>query len=125
MSGAPALAGLTTYTRWCIADEVKAGKVVRRIIMVRGVELRSGQDNSIDRLGLWAKLAQCWPEPFEPDSMIHPSAPLVVHQGIADVAEGVWHDIQAYVKHRPVDAQLTFGGHSLGVRTRTSIGLCV
>jgi len=107
-------AGLTTYTRWCIADEIKAGKVVRRVVMVRGVELRSGQDNSIDRMGLWAKLAQCWPEPFE--TAWNPDSPLVVHRGIAEVAEGVWDDIQAYVKHRPPTAQLTFGGHSLGVR---------
>jgi hypothetical protein len=109
-----AATGLTTYTRWCIADEIEAGKVVRRVVMVRGVELRSGQDNSIDRMGLWAKLAQCWPEPFE--TAWNPDSPLVVHRGIAEVAEGVWDDIQAYVKHRPPTAQLTFGGHSLGVR---------
>jgi len=105
--------GLTKYTRWCIADETQNGKVVRRHVMVRGVELRSGQDNSIDRLGLWSKLAQCWPAPFEKDRL-PADASLVVHRGIAEVAEGVWQEVQAFVQLRPQGAQISFGGHSLG-----------
>eukprot|EP00959_Pyramimonas_sp_CCMP1952_P340476 7131442-Pyramimonas_sp.AAC.1 len=104
--------GRTEYTKWCIADELKGGVVSRRHVLVRGVELKGGMD-SIDRVGLWSKLAQCWPVPFE-RQYTPEDCPLVVHQGVAEVAEGVWAQVRTFVQHRPRGSEIIFGGHSLG-----------
>jgi len=104
--------GRTEYTKWCIADELKNGVVSRRHVLVRGVELRGG-DTGVDRVGLWSKLAQCWPVPFERE-FTPDDCPLVVHQGVAEVAEGVWKQIRTFVQHRPRGSEIVFGGHSLG-----------
>jgi hypothetical protein len=104
--------GWTEYTRWCIADELKGGTVIKRHVLVRGVELKVG-DHPIDRMGLWSKLAQCWPVPFE-RHFTPASYPLVVHQGVAEVAEGVWEQVRTFVQHRPKASYIVFGGHSMG-----------
>ncbi|KAK3275094.1 hypothetical protein CYMTET_16756 [Cymbomonas tetramitiformis] len=104
--------GTTQYTRWCIADEFDVqGNVTIRHILVRGVDWKD--EKKVDRMQLWRKLAEFWPVPFERHSTPQ-DMPLVVHYGIKQVAEGVWKEVEPYLKSRPRSARISCSGHSLG-----------
>ena len=102
--------GVTSCTRWYVCDKVEregggGGVTTQRWVVVRGA---AWNNEAVDRVKLSYQISRAWPQP------LHPAVPVVIHTGVAEMADEFWPEVSPWIASVPASAKMCFAGHSLG-----------